>query len=1020
MHWLKFIVKRKILVALLSVLVLFIGSYAVFELNKELMPSVELNGAYVEVSAGETPAIEVERMITEPIEQAVLGVEGVEDINSTTTIGHSSLQLTFAENSDDEVFSEVESLINSSTSDITAVEDVETGQYGTSQSYEFFMDVSGGNMDKMTAFAEDVLEPRLEELPEVRDVDVSGSVDEEMVIELDREELEDRGLDITQITETIQQVNNEATVGELREDNDSPSVRWNTSLENVEDVENIQIQTEEGLIQLDEIADASLEPMENSSFVWKNGTKDFMFVQVGRASEATQIDMANAVREEVDSIRKDGLVEGFTVNEMVAQADYVQDSIDSVSSNILIGGIIAIAVLFLFLRNVRATFIVGIAIPTSILLTFAAMWVFDYSVNMLTLIGLGLGIGMMVDSSIVILESIYRKKEQGFARLEAVLEGTKEVATAVIASMLTTIVVFLPIGLVGGEMGEFMIMLSAVVAITLISSVVVSFTLIPSLSENFLRLRKSKKRTKDGIFLTSYSRLVSKIVKKKRYSFTVISVFAIIFAGSLFFVQKIPMTIMPDMFNRYAELMVDLETGISPEDKEEIVAEMTSSLDEVKDVESSYVIDNGGMFYTIINMTKDDDITTDQDEVNDEIFRSLRALEENYPVENVQDVMSGGGGYPVQVNVEGDSFEELQSISDDFTNELESIDGIVGVTNSMERSSIEQIVELDENEIEDAGLSQPQIRQFIEQAFLTMPLGEMTVNEKDVPLMVQWDEATASEEALLDLEIPTADGNETLSTFIELTSVETPNEIAHRNGERQMSISADIEGADLGTINRDVQQTIDNFETPSGYSIEVAGDLEQQQELMMEMLLVLAIAIFLVYLVMAVQFNHLLHPIIVMSVIPMTIVGAILGLLITQRELSIMSGIGVIMLIGIVLNNAILLIDRTNQLRRDGHTVSDALIEAGRNRIRPILMTTFTTVGGMLPLALATGSSSSYQAPMATVIISGLLFASLITLVLIPAVYRLFTATGKGFGRFGKKKKKDNRTDNTEYQESTG
>ena len=260
--------------------------------------------------------------------------------------------------------------------------------------------------------------------------------------------------------------------------------------------------------------------------------------------------------------------------------------------------------------------------------------------------------------------------------------------------------------------------------------------------------------------------------------------------------------------------------------------------------------------------------------------------------------------------------------------------------------------------------------------------------------------------ALLDLKIPTPSGEKRLSEFISLKSVENPNEISHKDGERYISISADIEGKDLGTINREVQKLMDSYDVPEGYSIAPAGDLEQQQEMVQDMVLILAISIFLVYLVMAVQFNHLGHPLIVMSVIPMTTVGVILGLFLTQQELSIMSGMGIIMLIGIVLNNAILLIDRTNQLRNEGYTVQEALVEAGKNRIRPILMTTLTTVGGMLPLALATGGSGNYQAPMATAIIAGLSFATLITLLLIPAVYRIFTRSAVKRSWFSRKAKK--------------
>ena len=1003
---LNFIVKRKILVGLITVLVLMVGSYSLLKLDKELMPSVEFDGAYVDVSAGEMSAIEVERTITNPLEQRIQSIEGVEDINSTTSVGRSSMQITIETGRGDEVAKEIESVVQATTSEISGIDEVLTDQIGTTQSYEFYMDVSNGDMKEMTAFAEDILEPRLEELPEVRDVSLVGIQEYEMVIEFDRDKITEKALDVSQVSSVIQQVNTEATLGELSEEQGTPSLRWNTKLGSVVDVENIEIPTPTGFINLEEVADISLQPVDSSSFVWKNGTKDFIFVQIGRVADVTQIEMAEAIRSEINNIRDEGLVDNFELNEMVAQADYVKESIDGVTSNIIIGGIIAIVILLLFLRNIRSTIIIGLSIPTSILLTFLTMWVLDYSFNMLTLIGLGLGIGMMVDSSIVILESIYRKKEQGIQPFEAVVEGTKEVASAVIASMLTTIVVFLPIGLMGGEIGQFMILLSVVVAITLISSVIVSFTLIPTLSERFLKHNK-KQVQKEGRFLKRYSNLVSWVVKKKRNSIAIIVLFFIMFAGSLVLLPKIPMTIMPDMFNRYAELMVDLETGLSLEDKEEVVQKVNETLSKIDDVETNYILDNGGMFYTIINMTKGDEITKDQKEVNEDIFSSLRDLQEKYPIDSVQSAMSSGAGYPVQVQIKGESFEELQIIADDFVKELEGIEGIVAVTSSIDRTSIEQVIELKEEAIEDAGLTQLQVKQFIEQSFLDMPIGEVTVNEENIPLIMKWNEKMDNEDSLLNMKLPTNDGEKNLSNFVELKSVDTPNEISHSDGERFITISADIRDTDLGTINRDVQNLINDFETPSGYNVSVAGDLEAQQELMQEMILILVISLFLVYLVMAIQFNNLAHPIVVMSIIPMTIVGVIAGLFITQRELSIMSGMGVVMLIGIVLNNAILIIDRTNQLRKEGYSVNQSIIEAGKHRIRPIFMTTLTTVGGMLPLALASGTTGNYQAPMATAMISGLLFATLITLILIPAVYRLFNGVGNGFQRLFKRKKKE-------------
>ncbi|WP_349409381.1 efflux RND transporter permease subunit [Pseudalkalibacillus sp. SCS-8] len=1018
MRLLQLFLKRKIIVGLLFVFVLITGTFATMKLDKELMPPVDFDGAFIDIKAGEMNAAEVERLVTNPVEQKLAGIEGVENVNSQTNIGRVSMDLSFESGRGDEVYREVESAVKGMQPELTGVEDIFTYKMSTNQPFEFYMDLSNGSMEEMTAFAEDVLKPRLEALPEVREVDFMGLEKNEVVVELNRDKLLEYQLNPSQIIGLIQNENAESSLGTLSGEENEPTLRWDTTLTNVEELKDLRIATSNGVETLDTFADISLQPAENNSSVWKDGSKDFLFIQIGRVSDATQIEMAEAVRAEVEEIRKDNLIKGFELNEVVAQADYVEDAISGVSDNILIGAVVALAILLIFLRNLRATIIIGLSIPTSVLLTFLSMWLLDYSFNMLSLIALGLGIGMMVDSSIVILESIYRKKEQGLENVKAVLEGTREVATAVFASMLTTIVVFLPVGLMGGEVGKFMIILSVVIAVTLISSVLIAFTLIPTLSENFLRLKKSKVGKKESGLVRGYGKTVSWMGRKKRNRFAMLGLFFVVLVGSMFLVTKIPMTIMPDMYNRYTELMVNLEPGISTDDREAIVQSTNERLETVKDVKSHFVIDNGSFFFILINMTKGEEITREQAQVNEDIMKVLRGLSDDLPVKSVSGMMGAGAGSPVQINVKGEEFGELQAISDDLIKKLNEIEGIVGVTSTNERQSLEQQVVLKDEAIEEDGLTSQQIKQSIEQLSMALPIGQMTVDGENVPIKLSLDEKLTTTEKLSDLEILTPKGLQKLSNYVEFKQAEVPNQISHKDGERYITISADIEERDLGSINRDVQKVLESYEAPAGYTVSTAGDLEQQQELIQEMLMILFIAIFLVYVVMAVQFNSLVHPLVVMSVIPMTVVGVIIGLFITQSELSTMSGMGVIMLIGIVLNNAILLIDRTKQLRNTGYSASEALVEAGKNRMRPIFMTTLTTAGAMLPLAFASGASGNYQAPLAIVVISGLLFATMITLVLIPAVYMLFADIGRGFKRIFRRKKKKKQSETLEEQAS--
>lgn len=988
MRFLRFLVERKKIVALMVIFILMVGSFVIGKLDRELFPSISFDGAAIYASAGQMSTLDVEKKVTKPIEQMLESINGIKSISSSSSIGVSSIMVQIEEGMGDDVFKEIESTINGIKNQLSDVQHVGVHQFSTDQPHEFFMTISNGSMEDMSYFARTVVKPRLEALPEVREVALDGLEKTEVIVELDVDKLHEAGITYGQVIQSIQQLNVDTSVARLEKEVGNPIVRWTTSITSINDIKNVELFTPLGIKKLSDVASVFEDRNSTTSIGWNNGSRDFILVRIGRVKDVTQIEMAASVREEIAKIENEGLVSGFDFSELVAQADYVTSAIDGVSQNVLIGGLIALFVLILFLRNIRATVIIGLSIPLSILLTFIAMYFFDYSFNMLTLIGLGLGIGMMVDSSIVILESIYRKKEQGLKKLDAVLSGVREVATAVFASMLTTIVVFVPIGLLGGEVGQFVIVLSITVVITLVSSVVVAFTLIPTLSENFLKL-KWKKDRQDGKIITRYGQLITWITKKKRNRYGMITLFFAIFVSSILLVTKIPMSVMPDVLNRYAEVMVQLESGLTPEEREEVAIKIHESISVIDDIESNLIMDNVGLFFLLINMTTEENVTLEQKEINERMLRAMRDLQEDYPIVSVGAAGFSGPSFPVVVEIQGEDLEMLTKISKDMMIELEKVEGVVGITSGAAKQMVEEQMNFQASSMERDGVGKAQLFGQMQEWSARVPVGELK-NGIESPIFVTTNVNIQSKTDLLNKEIATMDGMKPLSNYITLEKVEIPTEIHRKDGKRLVTVMADIEGRDLGSINRDIEQLLSEYKAPVGYTIKVGGSLEEQKEAQQDMLMILGIAIFLVYVVMTVQFNSFLHPIIVMSVIPMTATGALLGLLITRSELTVLSGMGMVFLIGIVLNNAILLIDRTKQLRKEGVEVKEAIVEAGKNRLRPIFMTTLTTVGGMLPLAIASGAASNYQSPLAIVIISGLLFATLITLVLIPSVYLLF------------------------------
>lgn len=997
---LQFLLKRKIIVGLFIIFVFIFGLFSIPKLDKELLPSVSFNQAMIIVDTAEMPAADVEQFISEPIENAIDGIDGVKSYHSTSTVGNSTIYVDLEKENSDDAAKEIETTVRG-LNDLRGVNEIFVMQATTDQPYEMFMDISGASPQAMTTFANQVVKPRLEALPEVREVTFSGLEEKEIIIELKQDKLDDFHISHDEVIGAIQQANLNESIGELKNEKNEPTIRWNTSFSNVNDIENISIQTEQGIKKLTDFATIKEEVNEQTQFTWKNGQPNFILIQIGRVNNVTQIDMAEAVRAEIQSIKEEGLPTEIEISEIAAQADYVSSAIDGITENILIGGIIAMIVLLLFLRNMRATFIIGLSIPASILLTILTMTLFDYSFNIVSLIGLGLGIGMMVDASIVVLESIYKKKEQGFSNFDAVITGTKEVASAVISSMLTTIVVFLPIGLLDDEIGKIVLVLSMLVVITLVSSVLIAFTLIPTLSENFLKVKPKKRKFSLGI-IDRYGKVIGWLTKKKRRRYGIIAVFILVFVSSFLLLPKVPMSVMPDMLNRYTQVIVELDGGITPKERTDIAQEVNKQLETIQDVDSNIIIADVNMLYVIINMTPEEEKTAEQTEVNEEILRKLRELDKDLPITSVGD---GVSSFPVQVEISGENYHELEKIGAQLEKQLKKIDGISFVQVDTPGSLAEMNITLKESQMEKDNMTAALIYQQINHLFSGIQVGELTNNGESQAILLKSDDLIEKSDEFLNYKIMTPHGKEKLSKYVTLEEITTPSQIARQDGKRYLKVKADIEDRDLGAINRDIQKVIQDLDTKQGYAMSIRGDLEEQQKAMQDLLFIFSISLFLVFVVMAIQFNSLKHPIIILSIIPLTITGVIIGLFLTQKELNVLSGIGLIMLVGIVLNNGILLIDRAKQLRNQGIDVKEAIVEAGKDRIRPIFMTTLTTVGGMMPLALATNSSSGYQSPLAVVVISGLLFSTLITLILIPSVYMLFEDLTNGFRKIFRRKK---------------
>lgn len=998
---LKFLLKRKIIVGLFIVFIFAAGFYSINKLNKELFPAVDFSQAMILVETEEMPAEDVEELVTKPIERQLDSLEGIKSYESTASMTSSTFFIDIDEEDADDISQNIENEVNQLESDLYGVKELMVMQATTNAPYEMFLDISGADAEELDRIASDIVEPRLEDLNEVRDVEVTGLDEYEIQVLPKEKKLDEHGLTNADITNAVQDANQSVTLGTL-EDEDDTALRWNTTFQDVQDIKDMPLATDTGDINLSDVATVEEIKSKQTAAAWKNGETNFILLQVGRVEDVSQIDMAHAVRDEIKNIKAD-IDTPAEIHEIAAQSDYVEEAIDGVTSNIIIGGIIAVIVLLLFLRNFRATIIIGLSIPASILLTILTMTVLDYSFNLLSLIGLGLGIGMIVDAAIVVLESIFQKKEQGFNNWDSVLQGTREVTGAVISSALTTIVVFIPVVLMDEEVGKMVIVLTVVVAVTLISSVIVAFTLIPVLSENFLKVAKKKKPRFH--LIDKYGAILEWITQKKRRRYGIIVAFLVIFISSFFLTTKIPINFMPDILNRYAEVSVELEPGITPKERSNVAEKINDGFQNITDIESNVILDdsNGGLI-ALVNMTSEKDKTMEQEEVNEAIFDYLQQIEVDYPITASASVMEGQESPTLKIQIHGEELDKLESSGEKVIKEMEKIDDVTSAKLEIGQEEEEYVIDVDEKALEDDHMLKASIFQYVSQLYDEQPMGELSQAGDTIPIILKSDTDVDDKKELLKQKILTPNGEKKLSNFISLKETTSASEINRSDGERYVTINANYKGEDLASVHTDIDHLLENIGLDKGYTASIAGDLEEQQQAATDLIVIFLISLFLVFVVMAIQFNSVKHPLIILFIIPVTLTGVLIGLFLTQKELNVLSAIGVIMLIGIVINNGILLIDRTRQLRNQDMSVADAITASGKERIRPIFMTTLTTVGGMIPLAMATGSSSGYQSPLAVVIISGLLFSTLITLVLIPSIYMLFEDVHGGLRKFRRKK----------------
>lgn len=1072
-------IRRRVTIAMFTLAVLLFGSVSLTRLSINLLPDLTFPTLTVRTAyEGAAPA-EIENLISKPIEEALGVVKNLGKMESISRTGQSDVVLEFAWGVDIDVARmEVREKLDALQLPLEADRPVLL-RFDPSldpiMRFGLYVDESDGlladadpnvepvafddsyNLDEdelkyIRRFADEQLKKDLESTAGVAAVKISGGLEDEVQVMIDQDKLAQLGLTIDQIVQVLNTENVNLSGGRLEEGIQEYLVRTVNEFETVDEIGNVIIDSR-GVtpIYLRDIATVQLGYKERETITRING-REAVEVAIYKEGDANTVDVAKNVDRRLTRIEEELPGDMKLVN-VYNQSTFIENAVDEVVKAGIIGGLLAVIILYLFLRDFKTTVIISVSIPVSIIATFNMMFGYDLSLNIMSLGGLALGIGLLVDNSIVVLENIARYKEKGHGPSDAARLGASEVAQAVVASTLTTIAVFFPLVFVQGIAGQLFRDQALTVTFSLLASLLVAITLIPMLASFGKRgdrrpLREPELREPRTAFGRVLRRIrlfiftkipsfiawvVYKVVKfisnalrvvfspftalfqrvndklSERYPLflnwalekkaAILFVAFSIFAGTMLLVPRLGLELIPQLSQGEFNVEFKLAPGTPLERTDEVLSRLQRISTGAEDIRTSFAVAGSGNRL---------DANPDQGGENwGEVHVALEDLAgqagEARAMDALREVLDGEPGVqyefnyptlftfetPVEIEISGYELEKLKSISDRVKTQLEQSERFVDVKSTMERGNPEVQIYFDRERAASLGLAVSDVARRVVSNVRGDIATRYSWRDRKIDVLVRvQEEDRANIDRIRSLVVnPESEKPIPLSTVADVVIDVGPGEIRRISQERVAIVSANLSYGDLGTAAEEIDQIIADVGVPPGLEVSLGGQSEEMDNSFKSLLLALALAIFLVYLIMASQFESLLHPFVIFFSIPLALIGAVLALWMTGSTISVVVFIGLILLAGIVVNNAIVLVDLINQLREKGMPKKEAIMEAGRLRLRPILMTTLTTTLGLLPMALGFGEGAEIRAPMAITVIGGLLVSTLLTLVVIPVMY---------------------------------
>jgi len=865
-------------------------------------------------------------------------------------------------------------------------------------------------------FVEDHVVTPLKNLPGVAQVQMFGGLVRQIRVELDRQRIEETGVTYDGVKGVIATANVSVPGGDLTVNDTTFLLRVPGEIIRPQELEGLVVgmnpQTG-SVVYLRDVASIR-DTTEEQTFFAVGAKGPSVMLMVQKQSSANTVKVGRALTRRFEELKKTlpkdveiVLIRDFTEN--------ITRTIDNLTQTVVVGGALVILVILLFLRNVKGSLIMAITIPTSMVVSFLFMYLKGYTINMISLTSLSIAIGMVVDNGIVVLENIVQHLERGERPREAAVAGVSEVIGAISASTLTTVAIFFPVLFVGGVVGIMFSQMAFVITFTLMTSLLVAMALVPTLSG--LLLRNTRPRWIFGWLYNAseagfkalesgYRWLLDIAVHNKLITFTIVGAISL---TSILIVPYVGTEFMPQMDNGFFQATVELPPGTKHEVTAKYVKELAARIrQEVPEVSTMMTLwgqnknnagmsgnqqgDNYGQVMVALVDKKKRRRTAQQ------CAESIQHLTTLFPGATVkilvqdQGAQMMGTGKPVSIEIYGENDQVAASLANTIEDGLKTIPGVANIQISRRDGNPEMGVILDRDKASLMGVNMYTAGNTVRTAFNGVIVSKFRENGKEYDIFVRLDPRYRQDlNQLLDLRIPTVTGRMiALGNIATLRQHQGPIAIERKNQQRIVTVDADLVGRDLGSVSEDIDNLIKTVQVPDGFQILNGGSRQDQQESFGLLMLAMILGVFLVYFVMAAQFESLRDPFIILFTIPFAMLGALWGFVISGQTLSMLSFVGLIMLVGIVVNNGIVLVDFTNLLRHRGLGVIEAVIEGGTSRLRPVLMTTVTTICGMIPLAMSTGEGSEMWVAMATVIIGGLTVSTFITLFFVPVMYTFF------------------------------